>query len=307
MAKSDTVQRAAHGLSDGGHGLSGQAGLLPDFLSHSGASIGPLDGLRRPADGPTAAVPHGDSILTGSPASILEHPGRPGNLLDGLRGPRAVRAARVFEAVSAFLRSKKSSTRQAKRPKWIKGRKRADLQPIANRAALTSADCAERRMGEMLAVKPPAIRGKPGPGRGKKGSTSALPPFSDDMPSLVDLGISKRESADAQKLAAIPTKRRRTPRPADAGRTLEATSTYKVTAATGLLERYSHAQAATASDRPGDGHGSSGQWQGQASAGRPSRGGVEPPTPPGLQSLDSREKSNPVSDLHGATCISRRV
>lgn len=60
---------------------------------------------------------------------------------------------------------------------------------------------AERKMGEMLAVKPPAIRGKPGTGRGKKGSTSMLPAFSDDTPTLAELGLTKKESAEAQMLA----------------------------------------------------------------------------------------------------------
>jgi len=63
---------------------------------------------------------------------------------------------------------------------------------------------AERKMGEMLAVKPPAVRGKPGTGRGKKGSSSELPAFSNDTPTLAELGLTKRESSEAQTMASIP-------------------------------------------------------------------------------------------------------
>ena len=55
-------------------------------------------------------------------------------------------------------------------------------------------------MGEMLAVKDPAY--KAGSGRGKKGGSATLPPFT--PPSLDDLSISKRESAEAQRLAKLP-------------------------------------------------------------------------------------------------------
>jgi hypothetical protein len=58
---------------------------------------------------------------------------------------------------------------------------------------------AERKMGEMLAVKPP----KPGPGRGHKTSNIGVPVLS-DIPSLAELGVSKQESAKAQKLAELP-------------------------------------------------------------------------------------------------------
>jgi N6-adenosine-specific RNA methylase IME4 len=63
---------------------------------------------------------------------------------------------------------------------------------------------AERKMGEMLAAKPPAVRGKAGTGRGKKGSPSTGRAFSDDTPTNADLGISKNASSAAQALAAIP-------------------------------------------------------------------------------------------------------
>ena len=81
-------------LSDGGHG-SGQEAASGDFLSHSGVLIEPLDDLRGPADGPTAAVSHDDSGLTDMAASILGQRGRP----DG--GPRG---AAVLQAVTVYLR-----------------------------------------------------------------------------------------------------------------------------------------------------------------------------------------------------------
>ena len=40
--------------------------------------------------------------------------------------------------------------------------------------------------------------------RGKKGSTPRVPPF--NIPSIEDLGITKKESARAQVLAELPTK-----------------------------------------------------------------------------------------------------
>lgn len=60
---------------------------------------------------------------------------------------------------------------------------------------------AERKMGQMLAVKPPAY--KAGPGRGKKGATLDVVPFSNDTLTLAELGVSWHESEDAQMLAAI--------------------------------------------------------------------------------------------------------
>lgn len=64
---------------------------------------------------------------------------------------------------------------------------------------------AERRMGEMLAATERAKGAQKtgGPGRGKRGNI-VLPRLSDDEPTLSDLGITKRESAEAQKLAALP-------------------------------------------------------------------------------------------------------
>ena len=61
---------------------------------------------------------------------------------------------------------------------------------------------AERRMGEMLAATPRA-KNRPGPGRGKAGDR-ALPALRESPPTLADIGVSKKESSQAQKLAALP-------------------------------------------------------------------------------------------------------
>lgn len=71
---------------------------------------------------------------------------------------------------------------------------------------------AERKMGEMLKEKPAAKRQKAGPGRGKKTKTPSrenssvqdAPLFSDDTPTLADLGITGHESKAAQFLADLP-------------------------------------------------------------------------------------------------------
>lgn len=60
---------------------------------------------------------------------------------------------------------------------------------------------AERKIGEMLRETERAKR-PPGPGRGKVG-TPALPTLS-KSPTLTSLGLTKRESAEAQMLADIP-------------------------------------------------------------------------------------------------------
>jgi hypothetical protein len=61
-----------------------------------------------------------------------------------------------------------------------------------------------RGRGEMLAATPRAkgASAGPGPGRGKRGST--LLPRLSGPPTLSALGITKRESAEAQRLAALP-------------------------------------------------------------------------------------------------------
>ena len=61
---------------------------------------------------------------------------------------------------------------------------------------------AEKKMGIMLKEKPPAY--KPGPGRGKKGSPIEEPPLFDSTPTLEELGLTKKESAQAQKIAELP-------------------------------------------------------------------------------------------------------
>lgn len=60
---------------------------------------------------------------------------------------------------------------------------------------------AERRLGEILAITERAKR-PPGPGRGKVGSP-AVPTLS-DVATLSDMGLSKKVSSRAQKLAAVP-------------------------------------------------------------------------------------------------------
>lgn len=82
--------------------------------------------------------------------------------------------------------------------------KRKGMGEEAIRYARSYALEAERKMGEMLLQKPPAVRGRPGTGRGKKGSTSQLPAFSNEVLSIEDLGLTKRESSEAQRLASLP-------------------------------------------------------------------------------------------------------
>jgi ParB family chromosome partitioning protein len=60
---------------------------------------------------------------------------------------------------------------------------------------------AERKMGELLLTKPRAF--KSGPGRGKKGGAASSPGLIAKVPSLKDLGLSKHESKQAQKLAKL--------------------------------------------------------------------------------------------------------
>lgn len=61
---------------------------------------------------------------------------------------------------------------------------------------------AERRLGEILKANPPA-KGTRGMGRPKIGGIKQEPP-KDDIPTLEQLGVTKRESAEAQMLASIP-------------------------------------------------------------------------------------------------------
>lgn len=63
---------------------------------------------------------------------------------------------------------------------------------------------AERRLGEMLKATPKqhGARGVAGPGRGKNGVPQENPVS--DAPTLADLGINKKVSARAQRLAQLP-------------------------------------------------------------------------------------------------------
>jgi hypothetical protein len=60
---------------------------------------------------------------------------------------------------------------------------------------------AERKAGELLSQMEKA-KGAPGPGRGKAGSPAG-PAFT-ETPTLRDLGISKQQSSDWQRLADVP-------------------------------------------------------------------------------------------------------
>jgi hypothetical protein len=62
---------------------------------------------------------------------------------------------------------------------------------------------AERRLGEILA-KTPKAKGNAGPGRGKAGSKAG--PAFNGSPTLKALGIDKKLSARAQKLAQVPAR-----------------------------------------------------------------------------------------------------
>ena len=61
---------------------------------------------------------------------------------------------------------------------------------------------AERRLGQVLAETPKA-KGTRGLGRPCLGGIPTIPPNS-DAPTLSELGISKQQSSDSQRLAAVP-------------------------------------------------------------------------------------------------------
>ena len=61
---------------------------------------------------------------------------------------------------------------------------------------------AEKKMGTML-KETERVKNRPGPGRGKAGA-QALPALINSPPTLAELGLSKKESAAAQKLADLP-------------------------------------------------------------------------------------------------------
>jgi len=60
-----------------------------------------------------------------------------------------------------------------------------------------------RKLGEMLQTAPKARGAKTVGGDKRSGGTVSAPP-EDDAPTLADLGLTKKESAVAQKLAALP-------------------------------------------------------------------------------------------------------
>jgi len=62
---------------------------------------------------------------------------------------------------------------------------------------------AERKMGEMLAATERA-KGTAGLGRPSLGGAVVLPPKDDIPPTLAELGVTKRESSEAQFLATLP-------------------------------------------------------------------------------------------------------
>ena len=62
---------------------------------------------------------------------------------------------------------------------------------------------AMRKLGEMLRAAPKAT-GTAGHGRPRKGGAKEEPPSSSDAPTLDELGLTKNESAFAQKLAELP-------------------------------------------------------------------------------------------------------
>ena len=81
--------------------------------------------------------------------------------------------------------------------------KRQHLGEEAMDIALSIKVEALRKLGEMLQAAPKnrGVEGKAGPGRGKPG-TKSEPGFT-EAPTLAELGLTKKESAVAQKLAAL--------------------------------------------------------------------------------------------------------
>lgn len=82
--------------------------------------------------------------------------------------------------------------------------KRQHLGEEAMDIALSIKVEALRKLGEMLQATPKATGAKGLPGGGTRGSKKE--PRVDDTPTLEELGLTKKESAVAQKLAALPEK-----------------------------------------------------------------------------------------------------
>lgn len=84
--------------------------------------------------------------------------------------------------------------------------KRKGLGQEAIQHARSYALRAEIKMGEMLEATKPK-RAKPPSGKGQKKTDRRLPTGTDDAPTLAEMGLTKKESMNAQRLAAMPKAR----------------------------------------------------------------------------------------------------
>jgi N6-adenosine-specific RNA methylase IME4 len=115
------------------------------------------------------------------------------------------KAAQMLAEATTIQKAKELKLLALTAAEWAK---RKGMGEEAVQHARAYALWAERRMGELL-IETERAKGTAGkligPGRGKKnGATKRAPPFSDTAPTLADLGVSKKESAAAQNLAALP-------------------------------------------------------------------------------------------------------
>lgn len=81
--------------------------------------------------------------------------------------------------------------------------RRQKLGEEASEMALSIKVEALRKLGEMLTASPKAKGARTVGGGGFSGGTVLVPP-EETAPTLADLGLTKKESAVAQKLAALP-------------------------------------------------------------------------------------------------------
>jgi len=109
------------------------------------------------------------------------------------------RAALMLAEADTIQKAKELKTLALTAGEWAK---RKGMGEQAIKHCRSYALEAQRKMGEMLAQTERAPR-PAGPGRGKVGD-KALPTLPDAPPTLAALGLSKRESAEAQRLAAMP-------------------------------------------------------------------------------------------------------